>query len=78
MNRTRIPTNVSHLSVTQAARFVGVSQPLVTRRIQQGRLATVTVHGVVMVSVRALRAWKQRVQRARRSLARVQRRSPGS
>lgn len=48
----------SHLITVQAARFVGVSQPVVTLRRQSGALKAVDVFGVPMFSVADLVAWK--------------------
>lgn len=57
------PTQVSHLTATQASRMVGVSQSAVTQR--KARLGVVLVYDVEMIPVTTLRAWIK--ERSRRS-----------
>lgn len=58
---------VSHLTATQAGRFVGVSQPAVAQRNAAGKLASIEVYGVEMFAVADLAEWKyERAKRERR------------
>jgi predicted transcriptional regulator len=58
----------NYLTVTQAARFVGVSQSAVSQRVTSGKLKTTRIYGVDMVHVASCRAWiKERTQQERTS-----------
>lgn len=68
MSRSRaIP--VSHLTLSQAARYVGVAQPTVWERVHDAQaLPYVTVLGVDMVAVDDCRRWRrERLKAGRRS-----------
>lgn len=61
--------NVSHLTYTQAGRFVGVSQAAVSLRATRtpNLLPTVEVFGVNMVSSNDCRRWMRERRRAERA-----------
>ncbi len=56
----------SHITVSQAARMVGVSQPVVWERVRSGALAHVVVEGVKMVRTRDCVRWRERRTQQRR------------
>ena len=47
----------SHLTVVQAARFVGVSHSAVSQRITSGKLPWREIEGIVMVATSDCRRW---------------------
>lgn len=64
MERKRIP--VSHLTYSQAGRFVGVSDNAVRDRVDHGHMRAVDVLGVTMVSADDCRRWLRERRKANR------------
>lgn len=62
----------SHLTVTQAAKFVGVSQPSVTEALQAKRIPFVIVFGVKMIYVPHLEKWRRERGKLLRELKKEQ------
>lgn len=72
MRRNRLPvTPVSHLTYTQAGRYIGVSQAAVTQRAQRfpEKLPTTQVLGVNMVSVKDCQRWIREIRQRERERA---------
>lgn len=59
-------TSVSHLTYTQAGRYVGVSTSAVTQRVQAGKLPSLDVFGVQMVTTDDCRRWMRERRQAER------------
>ena len=60
----KIPKGVSHLSITQAAKFVGVTQPSAYERSLTSKMPAVIAFGVRMVRVRDCVRWRKERARA--------------
>lgn len=65
--RTTVQTP-SHLNTKQAAHFANVSQPAITKALQDGRLPFIKLYGVKtkMIPVAALRRWMRARAKAKR------------
>ncbi len=60
---TRRHLRVSHLTVMQTARFVGISHSAVSQRVTSGSLPFVEVCGINMIAVDDVRRlWRERLR----------------
>jgi hypothetical protein len=66
MDRKRI--RVSHITIAQAARFVGVAQPVAWRQL---RPDAIEEFGVVMISADVVRRWYRERLKAQRAVVRA-------